>query len=192
MRWLIWAGSCFKRLFSAAAAATQILAHLCTGQTPWMNSQRASWLAGETSIEQVFYPLSLRNPATKAAQLFLCHCAFKWKDDLWRGLFIHVHLCWRQAPQSDSSVMLCHFNLHFGWDQSRWQLQGCCSASLSCMWATVSGKHCLTRGHCGTLSRKPRVDLTLSRGEPWITTFDKVWKWSETRGLSVEMKWKVL
>lgn len=139
VRWLIGTGSCFKRLFSAPA--TQTLTHLCTDQTPWMNSQPVSWLAEETSIEQVFYLLSFRNPATKAAQLCLCHCAFKWKDDLWRGLFIHVHLCWRQAPQSDSSMMLCHFNLHFGcfvWDQSRWQLQGCCSASLSCMWAIGS------------------------------------------------------
>lgn len=164
----MWAGSCFKRLFSTPA--TQTPTQLCTDQLPWINSLNVppDWLR-RPQVPQVFHHLSLRNPVTKAAQLCLCLCAFKWKGDLWWGLFIHVHLRWRQAPQSDSGVMLCHFNLHFGCfvrDQSRWQLQGCCSASLSCMWAIDSEKRCFTRcailttcGHRGTLSRKPRMDL---------------------------------
>lgn len=83
------------------------------------------------------------------------------------------------------SVMLCQFNLCFGsfmWDQSRWQLQGCCSASLGCVGVIVSGKCLFTccdlrcLGHCVKLSRKPRVDLMQSHREPRIIIIASVWQ----------------
>lgn len=103
----------------------------------------------------------------------------------------HVHSHTLNPKKSEDNGF-CQFNLCFGtlmWDLNRWQLQHGCSASLGCVGVIVSRSclltccnlHCLK--HCGTLSRKPIVDLMQSHGESRIIIISCVRQSSATCSL---------